>query len=275
VLGLLSSTGFITSAGYGAIFILCVAQSCCIPTSSELTLGFAGVLAATGRMSLPGAIAVGVAGEVVGAYIAWAIGRSAGRAIVDRYGRFILLSHHDLDRAEAWYDRHERFGVFGGRLLPVIRNFVALPAGVAEVPPLRFGLLTAAGSLIWDAAMAGIGYGVGSHWHAIIHAFSDAGYLLGGLAVVAILAALAHRWTSYHRQITAGETGPRPAGRVGAEQSPSSPPGSGQIVGATAPAWPGVTPGQGLPTAPPPATVRRLEPSVPIRPRGPDRPLDT
>jgi membrane protein DedA with SNARE-associated domain len=236
VLGLLSSTGFITSAGYGAIFILCVAQSCCIPTSSELTLGFAGVLAATGRMSLPGAIAVGVAGEVVGAYIAWAIGRSAGRAIVDRYGRFILLSHHDLDRAEAWYDRHERFGVFGGRLLPVIRNFVALPAGVAEVPPLRFGLLTAAGSLIWDAAMAGIGYGVGSHWHAIIHAFSDAGYLLGGLAVVAILAALAHRWTSYHRQITAGETGgPRPAGRVGTEQSPSSPPGSGRIVGATAP----------------------------------------
>jgi len=201
VVALLTPTGFISSFGYLAIFLLCVAQSCCIPTSSELTLGFAGALAATGHMSLAGAIAVGVTGEVVGAYIAWVVGRTAGRAIVDRYGKYVLVSHHDLDRAEAWYDRHERFGVFGGRLLPVIRNFVALPAGVAEVPLVRFGLLTAAGSLIWDGAMAGIGYGVGSRWHEIIHGFSDAGYVLGVILVLGIVVLFVHRWRSFHRQM--------------------------------------------------------------------------
>ncbi|MHB1444925.1 MAG: DedA family protein [Acidimicrobiales bacterium] len=201
MLALLNSTGFISSAGYVAILLLSVAQSCCIPTSSELTLGFAGVLAATGRMSLPGAIAAGAGGEVIGAYLAWWIGRRAGRTIVDRYGKYILLSHHDLDRAEAWYLRHGRWGVFGGRLLPVIRNFVALPAGVAGVPPLSFGLLTAGGSLIWDGAMAGIGYGVGSRWSEIVHAFSDAGYVLGALAVVGIVAFFVHRWRAYQRQV--------------------------------------------------------------------------
>ncbi len=197
VLAVLSTSAFISSSGYLAIFLLCVAQSCCVPTSSELTLGFAGVLAATGHMSLPGAIAVGVAGEVVGAYLAWFIGRTGGRTFVDRFGKYVLLTHHDLDRAEDWYDRHQRWGVFGGRLIPVIRNFVALPAGVAEVPLLPFGLLTAAGSLIWDGAMAGIGYGVGSRWREILHLFSDAGYVIAVLVVLVIAFFFAHRWRSY------------------------------------------------------------------------------
>jgi uncharacterized membrane-anchored protein/membrane protein DedA with SNARE-associated domain len=197
MLGLLNFTAFVTTAGYSAVFILCVLQSCCIPTSSEITLGFAGALAAQGKLSLPGVILVGVLGEVVGAYIAWAIGRYAGRAVVDRYGRYILLSHRDLDKAEGWYARHERFGVLGSRLIPVIRNFVAVPAGIAEVPLVRFGVLTAAGSLIWDGAWAGIGYGVGSHWHAIASGFSDIGYVLGVLAVAVIAFGLYHRYRSY------------------------------------------------------------------------------
>src|SRR5580658_3280371 len=117
MLAFLNFTGFVASAGYGAIFVLSVLQACCVPTSSELTLGFAGVLAAEGKLSLPAVIAVGAAGELVGALIAWAIGRSGGRAFVDRYGKYILVTHHDLDRAEAWYQRHERWGVFGSRLL--------------------------------------------------------------------------------------------------------------------------------------------------------------
>jgi uncharacterized membrane-anchored protein/membrane protein DedA with SNARE-associated domain len=197
MLGLLNFTAFVTTAGYGAVFILCVLQSCCIPTSSEITLGFAGALAAQGKLSLAGVIAVGVLGEVVGAYIAWAVGRYAGRAVVDRFGRYVLLSHRDLDKAEAWYDRHERFGVFGSRLIPVIRNFVAVPAGIAEVPLVRFGLLTAAGSLLWDGAWAGIGYGVGTHWHSIASGFSDVGYVLGIVAVGAIVFGFFHRYRSY------------------------------------------------------------------------------
>ncbi|MGH8988286.1 MAG: VTT domain-containing protein [Acidimicrobiales bacterium] len=212
LLGLLNFTGLVASAGYGAIFVLCVLQSCCVPTSSELTLGFAGALAAQGKLSIAGVIVAGTLGEVVGAYIAWVVGRYAGRAAVDRFGKYLLLSHRDLDRAEAWYDRHRRFGVFGSRLLPVIRNFVALPAGIAEVPLVRFGVLTAAGSLLWDGAWAGIGYGVGVHWRSIASGFGDAGYVLAAVAVVAIAFAVLHRYRSY-KDATAGPGSvPVPAG---------------------------------------------------------------
>ncbi|MFZ0173455.1 MAG: DedA family protein [Acidimicrobiales bacterium] len=203
MLGLLNFTSFVSSSGYVAIFLLCVAQSCCVPTSSELTMGFAGVLAASGKLNLAAVIAIGTAGEVVGAYVAWVIGRTGGRRFVDRWGKYLLLSHADLDRAEAWYGRHERWGVFGSRLVPLVRNFVALPAGVAEVPLVRFGLLTAAGSLVWDGTMAGIGYGVGSEWKAIMHGFSDAGYVIGALAVLGIAFVILHRFRSY-RAATAG-----------------------------------------------------------------------
>ncbi|MHB1510014.1 MAG: DedA family protein [Acidimicrobiales bacterium] len=233
LLGLLNPTTFVASSGYAAIFILCVAQSCCVPTSSELTMGFAGVLAATGKLNLAAAIGIGATGEVVGAYIAWVIGRTGGRAFVDRYGKYLLLSHADLDRAEAWYSRHQRWGVFGSRLVPLVRNFAALPAGVAEVPLLRFGLLTAAGSLLWDGAMAGIGYGVGSKYQSIMHGFSDAGYLLGAIAVLAIAVVIWHRFRTYRAassaiyQARTPRAQPRHAGgprhAAGPKSAPSSP----------------------------------------------------
>ncbi len=235
MLALLDPTSLVQSAGYAAIFLLSIAQSCCVPTSSELTLGFAGVLAAEGKLSLPGAIVAGVAGEIIGAYIAWFIGRAGGRRFVDRFGRYILLSHHDLDRAEGWYRRHPRFGVFGSRLLPVIRNFVAVPAGVAEVPLLRFGVLTALGSLLWDSAMALIGYGVGSNYKSVMHGFSDAGYVLGVLVVAAVAFVIYHRYRSYKAATNGGgarragwDTG-APAGRHGGRgQRQGQPAGSGR-----------------------------------------------
>lgn len=209
MLGLLDPTHFVQSGTYAAVFILSLLQSCCVPTSSELTLGFAGALASQGHVSLVGVIVVGVAGEVVGAYLAWAVGRWGGRAFVDRFGKYVLLSHSDLDRAEAWYKRHDRFGVFGSRLLPVIRNFVGVPAGIAEVPLLRFGLLTAAGSAIWLTAFAMIGYEVGNHWKSIAHGFGDVGYALAALALAAIAFGVYHRYRSYkaatsgHQTVTA------------------------------------------------------------------------
>lgn len=230
MLALLNFTHFVATSGYVAIFLLSVLQSCCVPTSSELTLGFAGVLAAEGKLSLPGVIIAGAAGEIVGAYIAWAIGYFGGRPFVERYGRYVLMTPEDLDRAEGWYQRHERFGVFGSRLLPVIRNFVAVPAGVAEVPLVRFGVLTAAGSLLWDAAMALIGYGIGGSWRSVMKGFSDAGYLLGAAVVVAVAAVIWHRWKAYKRatrrraapDAVAGDAEPRGAG-LGQPARPARP----------------------------------------------------
>ncbi|HET9091987.1 MAG TPA: DedA family protein [Acidimicrobiales bacterium] len=204
MLALLNPTSFVESSGYIAIFILCIAQSCCVPTSSELTMGIAGVLAATGKLNLAAVILIGAFGELIGAYIAWFIGRTAGRGFVDRFGKYLLLTHHDLDRAEQWYARHERWGVFGSRLVPFVRNFVAVPAGVAEVPLVRFGVLTALGSLVWDGAMAGIGYGVGTQYTKIMHGFSDAGYVIAVVVVAAIAFVIYHRYRSY-RAATAVE----------------------------------------------------------------------
>ncbi|HET9692510.1 MAG TPA: DedA family protein [Acidimicrobiales bacterium] len=197
MIALLDPTNLVKSAGYAAIFILSVLQSCCVPTSSELTMGYAGVLAGEGQLSLPGAILAGAAGETVGAYIAWAIGRFGGRPFVDRFGRYVLLSARDLDRAEAFFTRRGTWGVLVSRLLPVIRNFVAVPAGVAEVPLVRFGVLTAIGSLIWDGAMAVIGYEVSGSWRQVMKGFSDAGYLLGAIVVMLLAVAVWHRYRSF------------------------------------------------------------------------------
>lgn len=215
MLALLNVTAFVTSSGYAAIFLLSIAQSCCVPTSSELTMGFAGALAATGRLNIAAVILVGACGEVLGAYAGWWIGKAGGRRFVDRFGKYVLLSHADLDRAEAWYSRHDRWGVFGSRLVPFIRNFVAVPAGIAEVPLLRFGLLTAAGSLLWDGLMAAIGYGIGSSWRTIAHDFGDAGYVVAVLAVLAIAFVVLHRFRSY-RAAT------RPAVPAAPERTPAS-----------------------------------------------------
>ena len=223
MIALIDVTHLVSSYGYAAIFVLSVLQSCCVPTSSELTMGFAGVLAAEGQLSLPGAILVGAVGELVGAYIAWFVGRFAGRGAVDRYGKYVLLTHHDLDRAEGWYDRHGGWGVFGGRLIPVVRNFVALPAGVAEYPLVRFGVFTFAGSLLWCGGMALIGYGVGSSYHQVMKGFSYAGYLLGAAAVVAIAVVVVHRYRSY-KAATTPPASPPPATSPAATTSPAGPP---------------------------------------------------
>jgi membrane protein DedA with SNARE-associated domain len=195
-------------------------------------MGFGGVLASQGKLNLEGVIAAGVAGEVVGAYIAYFIGRFGGRSFVDRYGRYVLLSHHDLDRAEAWYQRHGRWGVFGSRLVPVIRNFAAVPAGVAEVPLVRFGILTFLGSLIWDGGWALIGYQLGSRWKSIVHGFNDAGYLLFGLAVLAVVVFFVHRYRSY-KAATAndgdGSTGSLEGSHFAAGARPR--PGDGEPAG--------------------------------------------
>jgi membrane protein DedA with SNARE-associated domain len=265
LLALLDPTNIVASSGYIAIFALSVLQSCCVPTSSELVMGFGGVLASQGKLSLAGVIAAGVAGEVVGAYIAYFVGRTGGRTFVDRYGRFVLLTHHDLDRAEAWYQRHGRWGVFGSRLVPVIRNFVAVPAGVAEVPLLRFGVLTFLGSLIWDGGWALIGYQLGSRWKSIVHGFNDAGYLLFGLAVVAVVVFFVHRYRAYKAAtVLESSSAARPkggghfAGQPGDGQTGDGQTGNGQ-PGVNQP----VAPSSGSPLVGQPEAMGSVEPLEP------------
>lgn len=177
---------FVNSYGYLAIFLLMIAESACIPIPSELIMTFAGVLAGTGKLNITGVIVVGVVGNLLGAYIAWLVGRTGGRALVIRWGRYIFLRTHDLERAERWFDEKGQAAVFVGRLLPVVRTFISLPAGVAEMAPMRFGLYTLLGSIPFIAALAGIGYAVGSNYQIFVKDVQDAGYIIAGVIVIAI-----------------------------------------------------------------------------------------
>lgn len=214
---------FIMNYGYLAIFVLMLAESACIPVPSELTMLFGGALAGG---AVPGAhlnlvlvVAAGVAGNVAGSYLAWGIGRCAGRAAWRRWGRHLLLRNDDIDRAERWFGRHGPKAVFFGRLLPVIRTFISLPAGFAEMPPARFGIYTVAGCVPWTLGLAWAGYAVGRNWQAVASAFHGPTYALAALACILAVAALVVLWRRRHREGTAGGghfvggATPRPASR--------------------------------------------------------------
>lgn len=193
---------FITNWGYLAIFLLTVAESCCIPVPSEITLGLGGALASGVALNgavehhplnLAAVILIGIAGELVGSSIAYAVGRTGGRALVDRFGKYVLLSHEDLDKAEAWFARRGEVTVLLARVVPVARAFVSIPAGVAEMDLVRFYGYSIVGIAVWVSALAGIGYGLGHSWHSMVHSFSFASYVLAALIVVGVVAAVLHR----------------------------------------------------------------------------------
>ncbi len=135
---------FIATYGYLAIFLLMVAESACIPIPSELIMTFGGALAAGAvpgtHLNLAGVIIAGAAGNVVGSYIAWAVGKYGGQAALRRWGRRFRIREHDLDRANRWFDRYGPRAVLIGRLLPVVRTFISLPAGIAGMGSDRPGL---------------------------------------------------------------------------------------------------------------------------------------
>jgi membrane protein DedA with SNARE-associated domain len=180
---------FIASYGYLAIFVLMVAESACIPVPSEVTMVFGGALAAGAvagtQLNLALVIAAGVAGNVAGSYIAWGVGAYGGRAAWRRWGRYVLLRPGDIDRADRWFGRHGTKAVFFGRLLPVVRTFISLPAGIARMSPARFGIYTLAGCIPWTAALAWAGYAVGANWQHVVSAFHGVTYAL--IAVIVLL----------------------------------------------------------------------------------------
>jgi membrane protein DedA with SNARE-associated domain len=192
----------IASYGYLAVFLLMAAESACIPVPSELVMTFGGALAAGAvpgtRLNIVVVIAVGVAGNVAGSYIAWAAGRYGGQPALHRWGRLLWLGDHDLDRASRWFDRYGARAVLIGRVLPVVRTFISLPAGIAGMKPVRFGLYTAIGCIPWTVALAWAGYAVGAHWQSIASSFRGPTYIIAA-AVVLVLAVVVWRYARRRR----------------------------------------------------------------------------
>jgi membrane protein DedA with SNARE-associated domain len=188
--------------GYLAVFVLMVLESACIPIPSEITMLFAGALCSAAfatvapgapRLNVVAVILVGTVANLVGSLLAYGIGRAIGRGPLDRYGKYVLIRTHDIDKAEAWWSRHGQGAVFFGRLLPVVRTFISLPAGIAEMPAGRFAAYTFAGSLPWVAALGAAGYALGRSWNTIIRSFNVASLAIVGVLVVAAAAYLIRR----------------------------------------------------------------------------------
>lgn len=193
--------------GYLALVIFAFVEACCIPIPSEVTFGFAGALAGglvtsagAHHLNIVAVILIGTAAEVAGSLVAFFIGRVGGRPLVDRLGKYVLLTKSDLDRTERFFQRRGEIAVPIGRALPLIRAFVSLVAGVAEEEPLRFALYSLIGTLFYASVLSGIGYAVGSQWHKVAHDFSLAAYVLVAVVVVAIAAFIYHRVSVLRRE---------------------------------------------------------------------------
>ncbi len=159
--------GVISSLGYGGIVLLMAIESACIPLPSEVTIPFSGYLVSRGVFSLWGVALAGAVGCVLGSIVAYYVGAWGGRRLVERYGRYVLISRRDLDLADRWFARHGDITILVGRLLPVVRTFIAFPAGVARMPMGKFLLYTFIGSLIWCWGLAWIGERLGEHWDTL------------------------------------------------------------------------------------------------------------
>jgi membrane protein DedA with SNARE-associated domain len=185
------TTAVISGMGYGGIVLLMAIESACIPLPSEIIMPFAGYLVFKGEMTLQGAALAGAIGCVVGSIPAYYLGMLGGRPLVERYGRYLLISHKELDFADRLFQRHGQWVVLAGRLLPVVRTFIAFPAGVARMPMVRFLVYTFVGSYPWCLVLAWAGRKLGQAWHtdprlqAIYHRFETV--ILAALALSVVL----------------------------------------------------------------------------------------
>jgi membrane protein DedA with SNARE-associated domain len=209
-----SFTSQVGSHGAYAVFLL-MAIDAVFPAASELVMLYAGavaagVLASAHHMSLFGAkigfgigafvvmALAGTLGYFVGSLIGWWIGRYGGRPLLERRGRWFHLTPEKLDRAERWFDRWGNVGVLVGRVTPVVRSFVSIPAGVFEMPLGAYSLYTLVGSAVWAFAIAGAGYGLGSSYESFNHGFRYAEYaVVAGVLLAA--AYLVYRWSNTAR----------------------------------------------------------------------------
>jgi membrane protein DedA with SNARE-associated domain len=187
----------ISSVGYAGILLLMAIESACIPLPSEVIMPFSGYLVYTGRFDLFWVATVGALGCNLGSLIAYEIGYYGGRPLVERYGSYLLLSRRELDLADRFFLRYGSITVFVSRLLPVIRTFIALPAGVARMPRLRFHVYTLLGSWPWCLGLAWVGMKLGEKWDSdprLKQWFHRFDVLIGGLLLAGVIWFIWSRW---------------------------------------------------------------------------------
>ena len=206
-------TNTVADYGYLAIFVLVALGSACIPIPSEIVLLFGGALASetfatefltdpSKQVNLVAVVIVALAAGMVGSWLGFWMGYAGGRPLIDRWGRYLLFRPHEVDRAHEWFERHGEALVFFGRLVPLLRAFVSLPAGIAKMDLRKFSLFTFLGILPWTVGFTLAGYYLGEQWLLVERWFRP----LAALAGVVLLAGLAWWITKRLRQRDAGES---------------------------------------------------------------------
>ena len=195
----------ITRHGYLAIFLLMVLESACIPVPSEAVMMFGGALSAgitvagvTSHLNIFVVALLGALGNIVGAFIAYWVGRTGGRALVEKWGKYVLLRHQDLDKAEAYFNKRGEWAVLISRILPVVRTFISFPAGVAEMPQLKFAVFTLLGSIPWTFGLAYLGRVLAGNWQSVTKYFTPISIVFGVIIIAFIV-----RWYLKRRALLA------------------------------------------------------------------------
>ena len=211
MLALLTDTiiRLVSEHGYLAIFVLMLLDSACVPFPSEVTLLFGGALTSTlvvgagQELSLVGVVFWATVGTLIGSWLAYGVGYAGGRPVIDRFGRYLLIRPHEIDRAHDWFERHGEAVAAYGRLIPLVRSFVSLPAGVAAMRFWRFTLYTLAGSVIWCVGLASIGHVFGDRWREIERVIQPFAWIIASVVVVAFVVFVSRRWEQVRREYAA------------------------------------------------------------------------
>ena len=245
---------FLTSAPYAALILFGFLEAACIPIPSEVTFGFAGVLAFQGKLSLALVIIIGSLAELAGSYASYAVGRRGGKPLVHRWGRYVLVTQGDVDRAERFLAGRGAWAIPVGRMLPFVRAFTSIVAGLVRIPAGRFGVLSLIGTVAYATILATIGYELGSAWESVNKGLTVVGYILFALIVVAIVGFVLYRLRQFRREdqlrrsavlaVDPAAGGPS----AGFPGGPAGGPGGGP--GGGFPGGPGGGPGGGFPGAP-------------------------
>ncbi|OPY23946.1 MAG: hypothetical protein A4E26_00609 [Methanobacterium sp. PtaU1.Bin097] len=187
----------IEDLGYWGVFIGMTLESACIPLPSEVIMPLSGFVVYRGEMSLLGITIVGAVGNLIGSWIAYFVGLKGGRPFLEKYGKYVLISPKKLDMAHEWFDKYGHEAVLISRVLPIIRTFISLPAGIAEMDLKKFSIYTFLGSLPWCFVLAYIGFMLGPKWNIIEEYFHYMDIVVV-IAVVILAIYLVHKyWRDY------------------------------------------------------------------------------
>jgi|SRR5580658_2343302 membrane protein DedA with SNARE-associated domain len=214
---------YLTSAGYAALILFGFLEAACIPISSEITFGFAGVLAFQGHLNLVLVIIIGSLAELAGSYASYAVGRVGGKPLVAKLGRYVLVTQGDVDRAERFLAGRGAWAVPVGRMLPFIRAFTSIVAGLVRIPAARFGVLSLIGTVVYATVLSVIGYELGHAWNSINHGLTIVGYILFALVVIAIVGFVVYRLRQFRRESAQAQAAPATQVPEAAEAAPVTP----------------------------------------------------